>query len=491
MITTLDFKQLERFFAKLDQKKGGGGGYSPPPAPDPVATAQAQGAANKEAAIASQELNMINQRSPYGNLDFSQTGTSAAETPQYTATSTLSPSGQRQLDLTNQAAEKYGQTANQQLNQVSGQLSQPVNFGGLGQAPTADLSSLGQAPTADFSSLGQAPTASFSGLGAAPIANYDSLGSAPVANEQTRQAVRQSIQDREQPYQERKLDQLRSRLDTQGIAQGSKAYSDAMFDYNRGLNDFNLGADKQALSQMSQLYGLEADQRNRATSEIGQLYGLEADQRNRATSEIEKLYGLQSDQRGRATNEIGQQFDFSNQARDRALRDIEAQYRLDANARDRGVNELVQQRQIPLNELAAMLSGSQVQGPSFINTPQQSMQAGDIQGATYANYNAANNAYNQQRASQAQGKGATGDLIGSLAMAGATAAPYISDRRLKENIRKIGQLANGLFVYVFNYIWGGPEQIGVMSDEVRKIMPHAVIVHPDGYDMVNYEEVLS
>ena len=226
MITTLDIKQLERFFAKLDQKKGGGGGYSPPPAPDPVATAQAQGAANKEAAIASQELNMINQRSPYGNLDFSQTGTSAAETPQYTATSTLSPSGQRQLDLTNQAAEKYGQTANQQLNQVSGQLSQPVNFEGLGQAPTA---------------------------------NYDSLGSAPVANEQTRQAVRQSIQDREQPYQERKLDQLRSRLDTQGIAQGSKAYSDAMFDYNRGLNDFNLGADKQALSQMSQLYGLEAD----------------------------------------------------------------------------------------------------------------------------------------------------------------------------------------------------------------------------------------
>ena len=26
MITTLDIKQLERFFAKLDQKKGGGGG---------------------------------------------------------------------------------------------------------------------------------------------------------------------------------------------------------------------------------------------------------------------------------------------------------------------------------------------------------------------------------------------------------------------------------------------------------------------------------
>jgi len=431
MITTLDFKQLEGFFAKLDQKKGGGGYYSPPPAPDPVATARAQGAANKEAAVASQELNMINQVSPFGNLDYDQTGTSAADTPQYTATSTLSPSGQRQLDLTNQAGEKYGETANAQLNQVSGQLSAPVDFSGLGAAPVADLSTLGQAPTA----------------------NFNNLGAAPVANEQTRQTVRQSIQDREQPYQERKLDQLRSRLDTQGIAQGSKAYSDAMFDYNRGLNDFNLAADNQALNQMSQ------------------------------------LYGLQSDQRGRATNEIGQQFDFSNQARDRGLRDIEAQYRLDANARDRGVNELVQQRQIPLNELAAMLSGSQVQGPSFLNTPQQSMQAGDIQGATYANYNAANNAYNQQRQADSAGKGSMGSTLASLAGTGAQL--YMSDRRVKENIRKIGQLANGLFVYMFNYIWGGPQQIGVMSDEVRKIKPHAVIVHPSGYDMVNYEEVLS
>lgn len=443
MIVTLSIEQLERFYEKLHQKGKGGGGttYVQAPAPtppDPVATANAQGAANKEAAIASQELSMINQVSPYGNLNFDQTRTSAEGTPQYTATSTLTPSGQRQLDLTNQASEKYGETANAQLNQVAGQLSAPVNF-----------SSLGQAPTADFSTLGQAPTANFSGLGAAP-----------VANEQTRQAVRQAIQDREQPFQDRRLDQLRTRLDTQGIAEGSQAYSRAMDDYNRGVNDFSLGADIDALGQMQGLYGLEADQRSRAT------------------------------------NEIGQQFDFANQARDRGLRDIEAQYGLDANARDRAVNELVQQRQIPLNELASMLSGSQVQGPSFLNTPSQSIQAGDIQGATYANYTGAQNAYNQamnrQQQSSSSAKGGLTDLAGSLGSAAMMApAGTFSDRRLKNNIKKIGQLANGLFVYVFNYIWGGPEQIGVMSDEVREIMPHAVIVHPSGYDMVNYDEVLA
>ena len=65
-----------------------------------------------------------------------------------------------------------------------------------------------------------------------------------------------------------------------------------------------------------------------------------------------------------------------------------------------------------------------------------------------------------------------------------------SDRRLKTNIRKVGKLANGLFVYLFNYIWGGPAELGVMSDEVRVIMPHAVGTR-NGFDVVNYSEVLA
>jgi hypothetical protein len=445
MIITFDAEQVEKFYNKLDQKgKGGGGQAAAPAAPDPVATANAQGAANKEAAIAQGELAMVNQVTPYGNIEYTNRGISegykdkdgkqVAGTPQYTATQTLDPSQQRQLDLTNQAGEQFGQISNNQLNQVSGQLSQPVDF-----------STLGNAPTADFSTLGNAPTA-----------NFDSLGAGPVANEQTRQSVRQGIQDREQPYQDRRLSQLQSRLDTQGIAQGSKAYSDAMFDNARQTNDFNLAADQQALGQMSQLYGLE------------------------------------SDQRGRATNEIGQQFDFANNARDRNQRTMESQYALDANARDRGVNELTQQRSIPLNELAAMLNGTQVQSPNFINAPAPSIQAGDIQGATYANYQGAQNAYNQQQAANSSAKGGIGNLVGTLG-AGAMMAPVgtFSDKRLKENIKKIGKLANGLFVYTYNYIWGGGNQVGVMSDEVRTIMPHAVSVHSSGFDMVDYNEVLA
>jgi hypothetical protein len=75
--------------------------------------------------------------------------------------------------------------------------------------------------------------------------------------------------------------------------------------------------------------------------------------------------------------------------------------------------------------------------------------------------------------------------------------PGGSDRRLKENIVKVGRLVNGLFVYAFNYIgvfrdiWGGQRRLGVMADEVKLVLPHAVSVGPHGYDLVDYSEVLN
>jgi hypothetical protein len=82
--------------------------------------------------------------------------------------------------------------------------------------------------------------------------------------------------------------------------------------------------------------------------------------------------------------------------------------------------------------------------------------------------------------------GQTVGALGSLAMAG---AKYFSDRRLKTNIRTIGSLPNGLPIYTFSYIWGGPEQVGLMSDDVRRLHPHAV-VEVGGFDAVDYAEAV-
>ena len=68
-------------------------------------------------------------------------------------------------------------------------------------------------------------------------------------------------------------------------------------------------------------------------------------------------------------------------------------------------------------------------------------------------------------------------------------AAVASDRRLKTGIRRIGALLSGLPVYVFRYIVGGPQQLGVMADEAAQLFPHAVSRHSSGYLMVNYNEI--
>lgn len=54
--------------------------------------------------------------------------------------------------------------------------------------------------------------------------------------------------------------------------------------------------------------------------------------------------------------------------------------------RDRAIQERMLLRQTPINEISALTSGAQVQLPQFANTPQTSIQAPDLQGATYASY---------------------------------------------------------------------------------------------------------
>ena len=85
-------------------------------------------------------------------------------------------------------------------------------------------------------------------------------------------------------------------------------------------------------------------------------------------------------------------------------------------------------------------------------------------------------------AAQAQQTPAYGDIAGGVA-AGA------SDRKLKYDINFNGKSPNGLNIYTFKYKdsnFGEGTYQGVMADEVPI---HAVIHHPDGYDMVDYSKI--
>jgi hypothetical protein len=61
-----------------------------------------------------------------------------------------------------------------------------------------------------------------------------------------------------------------------------------------------------------------------------------------------------------------------------------------------------------------------------------------------------------------------------------------SDRRLKKFIRRVATLTSGLGLYVYKYIWSSDWSVGVMADEVERVMPGAVGIHSSGYKYVDY-----
>lgn len=91
---------------------------------------------------------------------------------------------------------------------------------------------------------------------------------------------------------------------------------------------------------------------------------------------------------------------------------------------------------------------------------------------------------------QASNSGSSlGDLGSLLGGSAKLYTAFGSDRRLKEDIELVGRdERTGLNLYEFSYI-DDPDQrrfVGVMSDEVRQVMPSAVTRGADGLDTVNY-----
>lgn len=151
-------------------------------------------------------------------------------------------------------------------------------------------------------------------------------------------------------------------------------------------------------------------------------------------------------------------------------------------ARQQGLQEQAYLRNEPLNTLNAVRTGSQVTGPQFQNAPQQATtQGADMLGATQAQYGAQMGQYNA-------GQAANSNMMNGLFSLGR--AYLMSDRRLKTDIKQVGKLDNGLNVYQYRYVFGGPTQIGVMADEVEKVSPNAVATHSSGYKMVDYSKVM-
>jgi len=276
---------------------------STPAAPDPVATANAQSAADKETAIAQAALNRINQVTPYGQMSYAQTGyDEKAGVPLYTQTTTFSPEQQQLYDLNQQFNVQSGGIANSQLDRLNEALSKPVSYEGAPELMSA-------------------------------------------SDQATQDKAEQALLSRLNPQFERDRASLESRLASQGISMGNEAYNTQMEKFGQNVNDARTQA------------------------------------------------ALQAIQLGQSNAQLNNQ------------------------ARQQYVQEASSIRNQPLNEISALISGTQVQSPQFSNVSSvslpQSTLASNIYNSYAGNVNAAN-AQNSSNASAAGGLyGLAGNALGS------------------------------------------------------------------------------
>ena len=255
-----------------------------------------------------------------------------------------------------------------------------------------------------------------------------SLNPGPMDTRRYEDAVYNNMTSRLDPEWATQRSSLENQLANQGISRGSAAWNTSMDQMGRSRNDAYGQARNAAVGA-----GLQAQ---------NQFFG----------------QGLQARNQGLMANN-----QFFNQ---------------DLQNRNLGL----QGRGQAINELLALSGRGQPQTASAPQSSSPNIQAPDIQGAMQNQYNAEMQQWQQ---GQQNSQNAMSGLfsLGSAALGG-----WISDRRLKRDIRRIGETEGGVPLYEFRYLAGGPLQIGVMAQDVEQIVP-AAVTEMGGFKRVDYRMV--
>lgn len=99
-----------------------------PKAPNPIATAAAQTASNKETAIAQAGLNYVNQTGPDGSIKYEQIGTWSDGTPRFQANTTLSAAGQQLQNTGQDISQNLANVGKEASGRLSGLLNAPNDW---------------------------------------------------------------------------------------------------------------------------------------------------------------------------------------------------------------------------------------------------------------------------------------------------------------------------------------------------------------------------
>jgi hypothetical protein len=294
---------------------------------------------------------------------------------------------------------------------------------------------------------------------------------------------------------------------------------------NRALNELALSSVRAGREEQSRLFGQDMALRGQEFGElaqgaqlgnqaIGQNFGQTSAQRgqdfsqNLATQAAANQAAAQrftqaSQTRGQQVDERLARANFANQAQQQGLSQRQSANALNNQlqqqsynqaagnaalqnaARQQAMQERAYVRNIPINDIAALMGNvGGVQLPNFQPSPNVAVQSADLIGASLQANKQAQDAAAAQNAASGGFMGGLMSLGGSLGKAAIMSSGFPSDIRFKENISKVGKY-KGHNLYKYNYKWAKDRILGVMAQEVEKVIPDAVS-EINGFKFVNY-----
>lgn len=456
---------------------GKGGGSSAPSYPDPEKVAAATTKTNTDTAAYNKALNLNNYTNPFGSQQTTQTGVDPKTgAPIYNTSISANPQLQAQMNALLGATGQSGQ----QLQGSIGGIGNSIN--GIGNSIGSINNSISGVNNSinglggtigQFNNLNQ----SMAGIGSqyAALQGQLSPAQAAQAGQQGQDAAYASQKQYLDPQFSQQSESLSAQLANQGLTPGSEAYNNAMTNFNNTKQQAYSNAQNQSVLTGSQIGAQNLQNQiagiNTQSGLLGNQMGVMQNQGSNISQEA-NAYGQQAGLFGQQGNMYNTQGGlYGTQG--------------GLYGQQAGLSQLPYSQ---LQSIAGMI-------PGYSGTGQASSNPADIAGlynnqyqSQLANYNAQQQSSNNST-SGLFGLGAASLLAPAGTFSGITGAigSLFSDRRLKRDIKRVGTWPNGLTVYSYRYVWEKVgRHIGFMSDEVRKKVPHAVVLDASGFDRVNY-----
>ena len=471
-----------------------------PTPPNPYQTAAAQTGTNVSTGVANAFLNNVNQNTPDGSLRYDVTGNygwtdpSTGQTyqiPTFTSTQSLSPQSQAIRSQTDAAKMNLAGLANSQSASISSLLNTAFQPG-AGAPGAGNAAGIMGVPGAATSYDTGGPIQSSLGDYGQAQSTFGDAGDitrsyGPEDNfSADRQRVEDSLMARMNPQLARERTNIEQRLADQGIRYGSQAYTSAMDDYNRQATDTRFGAISQAGQEQARMNDMAAKQAGFQNAAQMQAYQ-QAQGRGEFANQAQLQNYSQMLGAGSFANAAQQQQNsqnaalagFGNAGLAQQLAQQQSGFNAQNAARNQYMQEQYQQRNQPLNEISALMSGSQVQNPNWLNSPQSQIATTDIGGLI--NQNFAQQSQNYQ-AANSNWQSTMGGLLGLGGKLGGAA--IMSDVRVKDVGPKMGTVfAAGhdgepkelpIYQYAYKDDPASTTHVGPMAQDVEKIEPRAV-----------------